>query len=74
MTDHELHTLAQRLADGEAFPWDEALALTEALETARQEALALTDALEGDLAAACRVALAYDDRTGLEGLGYTVRC
>ena len=62
MTDHELEALAQRLADGEAFPWEEALALVDAL-----------DGQEGDLAAACRVALAYDDRTGLEGLGYTVR-
>ena len=62
MTYHELHALAQRLADGEAFPWEEALTLTDALEEE-----------EGDLAAAVRVALAYDDRSGLEGLGFQVR-
>lgn len=62
MTAAEMYQLAQRLADGEAIPWEEALALTNALEGE-----------EGDLAAAVRVALAYDDLSGLEGLGFQVR-
>ena len=62
MTTADLHELAQRLADGEDFPWEEALALTDALEGE-----------EGDLAAAVRVALTYVDRTGLEGLGFRIR-
>ena len=54
--------LADMLAAGLAFPEDEASDMLAALESEG-----------GDLAAACRVALAYDDRTGLEGLGYSIR-
>lgn len=35
--------------------------------------LAALEGEEGDLAAACRVALAYGDLSGLEGLGYQLR-
>ena len=55
-------SLADLLAWGVAFPDDEAA-----------EILAALDGEEGDVAAACRVALAYDDRSGLEGLGFQIR-
>lgn len=54
--------LADLLAWGVAFPDEEAAEILAALEGE-----------EGDLAAACRVALAYDDRSGLEGLGYQIQ-
>ena len=62
MSGRDLEALAQRLADGEAIGWRAGLLLLKAL-----------DGQEGDLAAACRVALAYDDRSGLEGLGYKIQ-
>jgi hypothetical protein len=54
--------LADLLAAGVAFLDEEAAQMLAAL-----------DEEEGDVAASCRVALAYDDRTGLEGLGFSIR-
>lgn len=55
--------LADLLAAGVAFPDEEARDIISVLGFWE----------DGDLAAACRVALAYDDWSGLEGLGYTLR-
>ena len=54
--------LADLLAAGVAFLDEEA-----------NRILDLLDKEDGDVAASCRVALAYDDRSGLEGLGYQIQ-
>lgn len=70
-TDGELSeavlTLAHALAEGRAFLHEEAREILDALEWIDPHDLDVPD-----LWSAVRVALAYDDRTGLQGLGFTV--